>query len=101
MDPRTRCGELRSPRAARLAEFPHPPTFDETVAVMRNASDDRRCWRIRAMVVVCDAPACAVTDRRPPRRFAGAARRDSGLFGRVVGPVRASVAFLRPDGARS
>jgi site-specific recombinase XerD len=41
----------RPPRNKGLHYPADPPTIDEIVAVMRNASDNRHGWRLRAMIV--------------------------------------------------
>jgi site-specific recombinase XerD len=42
----------RPPRNKGMHYPADPPTVDEIVAVMRNASDDRHGWRLRAMIVL-------------------------------------------------
>jgi site-specific recombinase XerD len=42
----------RPPRNKGMRYPADPPTVDEIVAVMRNASDDRHGWRLRAMIVL-------------------------------------------------
>jgi site-specific recombinase XerD len=42
----------RPPRNKGMHYPADPPTVDEIVAVMRNASDDRHGWRVRAMIVL-------------------------------------------------
>jgi site-specific recombinase XerD len=42
----------RPPRNKGMHYPADPPTVDEIVAVMRNATDDRHGWRLRAMIVV-------------------------------------------------
>jgi integrase len=44
------CG--RPPRNKGMRYPADPPTIDEIVAVMRQASDDRHGWRLRAVIVV-------------------------------------------------
>jgi integrase len=41
-----------APRNKRLRYPANPPTVEEIVSLMRQASDDRHCWRLRALVVL-------------------------------------------------
>lgn len=60
-----------------------PPTVEEIVAVMRQASDDRHGWRLRALIVVLwrgglriqEALALGESRPRRPARFAAGAQR--------------------------
>ena len=62
--PATMPGYHAGRRANKGMQYPaDPPTVDEIVAVMRHTADDRHGFRLRAIIVVLGAPACASRKR--------------------------------------